>query len=131
MTGLRSTLRVLSIIGIVASLAAHIEALLGVDPRDTFKQMWTFQLLLLVVLMPIVFRIFRERSFARVVHPNRWLRIFMWGMLCYYAATFYWFLFWAAEHLDPAKTWRMVSAGWILLFLIAFCFYETKPKTFA
>jgi hypothetical protein len=131
MTWLRSTLRGISMIGIVASLAAHIEALMGVDPRDTFKQIWTFQILLLFLLLPIVFRIFRERSLARVLHPTGWLKFVTWGMLCYYAATFYWFLFWAAEHLDPTKTWRMVSAGWILLFLVATCFYETKPKPLA
>lgn len=122
----RSTLLVFSVIGIAASFAAHIEAVMGTDPRTTFKHLWTFQLLLLLVFLPVIVRIFQRRSFAHILNPPRWLRCLLYGALAYYAVNFYWFLFWAAEHLDAAMTWRVVSAGWILLFLTAIAFYDPK-----
>lgn len=128
---LRSALLVLSVIGIGGSFAAHIESVFGVDPRSTFKEMWTFQLLLLVVLLPLIIRIFRQRSFAHLLRPPRWLKLAIYAMLAYYAINFYWFLFWAAEHLDAAMTWRVVSAGWMMLFLLAIAFYDPRQKTVA
>lgn len=118
-----------SLIGTIASLAAHIEALMGIDPRKTFKEMWVFQLLLLLVLIPIVVRIFEKRSVTHLLDPPRWIKFSLYVLLAYYAFNFYWFLFWAAEHLDAAMTWRVISAGWVLLFTIAVAFYDTRIGT--
>lgn len=123
---LRLPLLILSFFGILASLAVHIEAVCRIDPQSTFKEIWVFQLLLLVVLLPIIIEIFKKRSFTNIMHPHKWMKFLIYLVLAYYAVNFYWFLFWAAEHLDPTMTWRVVSAGWLLLFCVAAGFYEVK-----
>ena len=120
----RLPLLVVSVVGLFASAAAHIEALAGTDPRKTFKEMWVFQLLLLLVLVPIIIRIFQTKSFAAVLHPKRLTKFVLYALLGYYAINFYWFLFWAAEHLNASMTWRVISAGWVLLFAVAAAFYN-------
>jgi hypothetical protein len=126
---IRLPLLIASFFGIFSSLAAHIEAICGIDPRSSFRDMWIFQLLLLVVLIPIIIEIFRKRSFMNIMHPHKSMRVLIYIVLAYYAVNFYWFLFWAAEHLDPAMTWRVVSAGWVLLFCIAAGFYDARTQT--
>jgi hypothetical protein len=125
----RMPLFVISLLGLLASIAAHIEALFGIDPRNTFREMWTFQLALLVVIFPLIVKLFRKKSFAKLLNPSRRMKYLIYLVLAYYALNFYWFLYWAAEHLDSAMTWRVVSAGWVLLFLVATVFYEERPAT--
>lgn len=125
----RMPLLVISVGGLLASLTAHIEALFGHDPRDTFREMWAFQLVLIIVLLPVIAEIFRKKSFAHVLTPSRRMKHLIYLMLAYYAVNFYWFLYLAAEHFDAAMTWRVVTAGWVLLFLIAAAFYDPRPAT--
>lgn len=125
----RVPLLVMSVAGLLASLTAHIEAIFGRDPRHTFRDMWVFQLMLIIVLLPLMVDIFRKKSFAHLLTPSRRMKYLIYLALAYYTVNFYWFLYLAAEHLDPAMTWRVVTAGWVLLFLIAAAFYDPRPAT--
>ncbi|MBV8895996.1 MAG: hypothetical protein JO051_05780 [Acidobacteriaceae bacterium] len=127
----RTPLLVISVAGLLGSLAAHIEAIFGLDPRHTFREMWVFQLALLVVLVPLIIEIFRKKSFAKILTPSRRMKYLIYTVLAYYAVNFYWFLYWAAEHMNASMTWRVVSAGWLLLFLIAAAFYGDERRAVA
>ena len=47
-------------------------------------------------------------------------------MLAYYGVNFYFFVYWSSDNLSAAVTWRMFSAGWILIFSVAAAYYAVR-----
>ena len=117
-----------SFVGLAIAIWAHLVALSGRDPRVGFRWIWIVQLLLLCLLLPIALAVFRGRTLRELFHPPRWMRLTIFWLLTYYGVHFYLFVFVAAEHLTSVATWRMFTAGWILLFAFAAAFYNAAAK---
>ncbi|HEX4168322.1 MAG TPA: hypothetical protein VHZ55_22895 [Bryobacteraceae bacterium] len=114
-----------SLFGIAVSLWAHLEALGGRDPDREVKEFWVFQLILFALLLPIVVEMFTRRDQA-IFRSPRWMRNVLYFLLAYYGVNFYVFLYWTVDDLSSAGTWRMFSAGWLLLFGLAAAYYRVR-----
>jgi hypothetical protein len=110
--------------GISVSVWAHVLSFMGVDPRLRFPRIWIVEITLTVILLPLVAVVFRRGIHEDPLRLSRlsWKVIFV--LLAYYAFHFYWFIARASDELTSEITWQMFSAGWILLFALAFVFYR-------
>ena len=115
-----------SLFGLAVSLWAHLETLGGLDPDRQMAQFWLFQLLLLALLLPIAVEMFSRREHQEIFRSPRWMRNVLYALLAYYSLNFYVFLYWSVDNLTSAGTWRMFSAGWILLFALAAVYYRVR-----
>jgi hypothetical protein len=115
-----------ALIGIAISLWAHVVSLLGIDPGAHFRGFWVFQLLLFVLMLPIAIELFRRQPDGGILRSPRWMRRILFALLLYYGINFYVFLYWSSNHLSAAVTWRMFSAGWLLLFTVAAVYYRVR-----
>jgi hypothetical protein len=116
----------ISVAGVGASLWAHAISLAGIDPQTLFKNLWVFQLVLFVVVLPLAVQTVRRGVKEDPLNlPKTEWRV-LGGLLVYYAGHFYFFMAMAAEHLQASLTWQMYSAGWILLFMMSVFYYWTR-----
>jgi hypothetical protein len=115
---------VLCLAGLALSLWAHVLSFMGIDPRTKFPLIWTVELTLTAILMPLVVALFRRGLREDPLRLSRlsWKLIVI--LTAYYAFHFYLFVERASEELTSDITWQMFSAGWILLFALAFAFYR-------
>jgi hypothetical protein len=116
----------LSLAGLGVSAWAHVLSLAGIDPGSLFRSFWLFQLILFGLLMPIIIELFHPQPAGGVLRSPRWMRMCLFALLGYYGANFYYFLYWSTNHLNAAATWRMFSAGWLLLFATAVVYYRVR-----
>ncbi len=116
----------LSLAGLGISIWAHGETWLGIDPGRRFQHAWIVQLALLGLLLPLAFELFSKRDMVRFLRSPAWMRVVLYSFLVYYGLNFYFFLYWAADHLTSLATWRMFSSGWLLLFGLATVYYEVR-----
>ncbi len=124
--GILSVPLVIALLGLGVSFWAHLEAIAGIDPGRHFSYLWTSQLILFALLIPLVVELFRRNAGLEVLRSPQWMRRTLYALLCYYGLNFYLFLYWSADHLDSCATWRMFSSGWLLLFGIAAVFYQVR-----
>ncbi len=115
-----------AVLGLAVSLWAHLEAVAGIDPGSRFRYIWTSQLILFALLLPLLVELFRHNSGFEVLRSPQWMRRTLYALLCYYGFHFYLFLYWSADHVSSCATWRMFSSGWLLLFGIAAVFYRVR-----
>ena len=123
---LLALLSMVSMVGFFISLWAHLEALTGRDPGIKFGAFWQFQLLLFSLLLPLIVELFSTRNPSRILRSPRWMKIVLYLFLAYYGLTFYVFLYWSVNHLNSSATWRMFSAGWLLLFGLTAVYYSVR-----
>ena len=109
--------------GLVVSVWVHAAALAGIDPGGQIRGLWSMQLLLLVLILPLAADIFRSRTYTHILDVPGWMRAGVFCLLLYYGLNFYVFLYWSNDCLDSRATWRMFSAGWLLLFGVAIVYY--------
>jgi hypothetical protein len=110
--------------GIALSIWAHILSFIGIDPRTRFPQIWIVELTLTAVLIPLVVVLFRRGLHEDPLRLSRWSWRLIFVLTAYYAFHFYLFIVRASDELTSDITWQMFSAGWILLFAVAFAFYR-------
>ena len=112
------------LLGLGLSIWAHVVSFMGVDPRTRFPQIWIVELTLTALLLPLVVALFRRglREDPLRLSSLNWKLILV--LTAYYAFHFYLFIVRASEDLTSDITWQMFSAGWILLFTLAFAFYR-------
>jgi len=105
------------------SVWAHMAALCGDDPRALWRRIWLVGPLLVVVLCPIGVVTLRKgvRSDPFGLPLPAWRVLY--GLLIYYGAHFYLFIYRAQEVVRSDYTWQMFSAGWIVLFSLASAVY--------
>ena len=117
-------LYVLCLAGLALSIWAHVESFMGVDPRTKFPLICIVELSLTAILLPLVVALFRRGLREDPLRLSRlsWKLIVV--LTAYYAFPFYWFIVRASDNLTSDITWQMFSAGWILLFALAFAFYR-------
>jgi hypothetical protein len=99
---------------------------MGIVPSYGDGKLWALQILLLVLLAPVAVELFSTRNPAALFRSTRWMRIGVYTLLAYYGLHFYFFLYWSANHLSSQATWRMFSAGWILLFALVSVYYRVR-----
>jgi hypothetical protein len=114
-----------SMAGFAAALWAHVEALRGLDPHALFPGIWSLQLLLNILLVPLVFSFFRRGLARQIEEFPRWTRRILIALAVYYSLHFYLFMKLAANEIRAAWTWRMFSAGWMALFAAPSAYYWT------
>jgi len=117
---------ILSLLGFSVSLWAHLETLAGIDPAARHRGIWIVQLVLLGLVLPILFEIFHCRNPFEILRSPRWMQVALYTLLAYYGLNFYVFLYWSVDHLTSCATWRMFSAGWLLLFGLAAVYYDLR-----
>lgn len=113
-----------SLVGFGVAVVVHFATLVGIDPSTHFKRVWAFQIILFCLLIPIMVELFRKKNHMHILRSTAWTKYVLYTALAYYAANFYVFLCWSVEHLDSRLTWRMFSAGWLLLFSISAVYYD-------
>lgn len=109
--------------GIAISLVFHVGALAGVDWTGQSRTFWWCQGMLLVAYLPICIEIIHTKDYRQILQLSVWEQRVLWGIAAYYAGSFYWFLYRAANHLEGSYTWEMISAGMLLAFGIAAAHY--------
>jgi hypothetical protein len=100
--------------------------MLGTDPQVRFHDLWIVQLVLFFLLLPLAWRVMRRgvKTDPFDISKRRWRVLY--GLLVYYAVHFYVFMAVAAQELRGEYTWRMFSAGWLLLFSLTSLYYWTR-----
>ncbi len=117
----------LSAVGLLISLWAQMVSLAGFDPRAFFPKIWIVEPALTLVLLPLILAVFRNGiKTDPLALPHR-ARVIVYCLLGYYAFQFYLFLYRASQDLRTSQAWQMFSAGWILVFALAYLYY-TKPR---
>ncbi len=116
----------LAALGVVISIWAHAETLLGVDPGSRFPHFWIFQLLLFGLLVPMILEMIVKRDPFGILRSPKWARNLLYALFAYYALHFYVFIYWSVDHLTSRLTWEMFSSGWLLLFATAMVFYSVR-----
>jgi hypothetical protein len=115
--------------GLTVALWAHIVSLLGNDPRLYFHWTWLVQLILLALLVPIMVEIIRTRLAGIHLFPAaHWHKRLLVALIVYYTLQFYLFIWLASDHLESYVTWRMYSAGWLLLFTLCAIYYSVRMR---
>ena len=122
-------LRLVSLFGLAVAVLVHLATLFGIDPTVRFKGVWIFQIVLFFLLVPIMIELFRKKNHGSILRSPRWMTYSLYAALGYYALNFYVFLWWSVEHLNSRLTWRMFSAGWLLLFGISAVYYEMRFRS--
>ena len=112
-----------SCIGFALSLWAHGLTWAGGSPQAFFPDLWVLHLALFFLLVPLILEIVVRKNLSAGLRIAHGARIVLYSLLAYYCLNFYGFLYWSAEHLTSSATWRMMSAGWLLLFAIAGFYY--------
>jgi hypothetical protein len=112
--------------GIAVSLVLNVGALAGIDWKRQSEVFWICQGMLIVVYLPICIEMILTRNYRHIFQPRRWQRRLLSIIALYYVASFYWFLYRAADNLQAHFTWQMVSAGMILAFSIAAIHYSIR-----
>ena len=105
---------------------AHFETLAGIDPGAKFRGFWLFQLILFALLLPMMVELFFLKNYAQILRSPRWMKFSLYALLVYYGLQFYFFLYWAADHLTSRATWKMFTAGWLLLFSMSAVYYAVR-----
>ncbi|MGC2661492.1 MAG: hypothetical protein WA324_26360 [Bryobacteraceae bacterium] len=117
--------------GILLSLWAHVLSLFGLDPRTYFHWTWLVQLVLLMLLIPILVHILRRGlDGVRLFPVPHWQKRLLVGLIVYYTLHFYLFIWLASDHLESYMTWRMYSAGWLLLFTVCAMYYFVRARPY-
>lgn len=120
------TLCAISVAGVATAVWAHAVSLAGIDPQSVFRNLWVFQLVLFLLLLPLVVRVFQRGLKQDPFGLSRLEWRVLAGLLIYYSLHFYLFVAMAAEHLKAALTWQMFSAAWILMFVMSAFYYWTR-----
>ncbi len=125
-----AVLGAVSFVGLITAASVHFATLCGVDPGlylgPHLKDFWVFQLILFGAILPILLELLVLKQYRDLLRSPHWMRVMLYILTGYYAISFYVFIILAAIHLDARQTWRMFSAGWILLFWVAVIFYRTR-----
>jgi hypothetical protein len=116
----------MSVAGLAVSFCAHIDTLFGFDPGSQFRGFWIFQLMLLILFVPMITELFRGGEPANILRSPPWMRVVLYALVVYYGVNFYVFLYWSSSHLSSVVTWRMFSSGWLLLFFLAAVYYRVR-----
>jgi hypothetical protein len=115
--------------GVGIALWAHIVSLFRTDPRLYFHWTWVVQLVLLALLVPILAETLRAGLTGVHVFPaERWQKRVLIVLIVYYTFQFYFFIWLASDHLESYMTWRMYSAGWLLLFTLSAIYYSVRAR---
>lgn len=115
--------------GVAIALWAHIVSLFGLDPRLFLHWTWVVQLVLLALLVPILVEILRGGLQGFRLFPIRsWQKRLLMALIVYYTLQFYLFIWLASDHLESYMTWRMYSAGWLLLFVLSAIYYSARAR---
>jgi len=117
-------LYILCLVGLGLSIWAHVVSFLGIDPRTRFPLIWIVELTLTAILLPLVVALFRRGLREDPLRLSRLSWKLIVALAAYYTFHFYLFIVRASEELTSEITWQMFSAGWILLFALAFAFYR-------
>ena len=118
--------------GLAVSIWAHVVSFMGIDPRQKYPGIWIVEVALTLILLPLVTAVFRRGIHEDPLRLSRrnWKLII--ALTAYYAFHFYLFIARASEEeLTSDMTWHMFSAGWILLFTVAFAFYRSLVRSVA
>jgi hypothetical protein len=109
---------------------AHVVSLLTKDPRDYFGLTWLVQLILLALLLPILVEVLRRGlEGVRLFPAPHWQKRMLLVLIVYYTFHFYIFVWAASDHVESYMTWRMYSAGWLLLFTLCAVYYRVRART--
>jgi hypothetical protein len=120
----------LSAVGLAISCWAHAVALFGLDPRTYFPRIWVVEPALTLVVLPMGFALLRRGVNNNPFHLTKGERVTVYWLLGYYAFQFYRFLYRASQELHSSDTWQMFTAGWLVLFLLAFFYYlQRNPSS--
>jgi hypothetical protein len=94
-----------------------------------FHWTWVVQLILLTLLIPIMIEIMRTRLAGIHLFPApHWQKRLLVALIVYYTLQFYLFIWLASDHLESYATWRMYSAGWLLLFTLCAIYYSVRMR---
>jgi hypothetical protein len=86
-------------------------------------------MVLLALLIPIMIEIFRTRLAGIHLFPAaHWHKRLLIALIAYYTLQFYLFVWLASDHLESYITWRMYSAGWLLLFTLCAIYYSVRAR---
>jgi hypothetical protein len=96
------------------------------DPGVLFSGIWTLELLLPALVLPIGIEMVAKRNAGSALRAPRWMTRLLYVLLIYYGLNFYVFLYWSVDHLDSCATWRMFSSGWLLLFGVSAVYYKVR-----
>ncbi len=122
--GLLVFLYLVCLAGISVSIWAHVISFMGIDPRTKLPGIWIVELALTFSLLPLVVAVFRRGIRQDPLRLSSWSWRLVYVLLAYYAFHFYFFIARASVELTSDITWHMFSAGWILLFALAFVYYR-------
>lgn len=115
-----------SLVGAGAAVWAHAVSMVGIDPQSLFHHLWWFQLVLVALLLPVIVRMLRKGVNHNPLGIPKRFQGGLYALLFYYGIQFYVFLMTASDHLSSDYTWRMFSAGWLLLFTLTATFYWAR-----
>jgi len=83
----------------------------------------------LALLIPILLELLRGGLHGLRLFPVRsWQKRLLIALLIYYTIQFYLFIWLASDHLQSYMTWRMYSAGWLLLFTLSAIYYSVRVR---
>ena len=116
----------LSLFGIGLSLWIHIDAWAGLGWTERARNIWVWQLMLITTLLPIGVEVVRTKDYRHILEPPRRIRRILWMLAAYYTASFYLFVYRAADYLSAAEAWEVFSAGMMLAFAIAASHYASR-----
>jgi hypothetical protein len=123
---LMAMLLAMSLTGLWVSLWAHVESLAGDDPGFLLRKFWAWQFVLFLLITPLVIEMLATKRVRELMRSPRWMRLAVYGVMLYYGVNFYVFLYWSVNHLDSSATWRMFSAGWLVLFSLTSVYYKVR-----